>query len=283
MFKRVQGVCRMSLIKSLRHPRTVLLLILLFIFMDYTLGGIRDFCRAFDVRVSLFEMLAQMFSNAKVQGGLILFFAFLITDLPGTDLNEQYILVRSGKLAWMAGKLGAVLILSLIWLLVIVVYLVVIVWRLDLSTEWSRAMFTLAQTDVADSYSVRMIFENKVIINYSLSQAIVLSIGLNWALTVVGGIWALLLNFISRRPVGSFVLAVAAFISMSVGGILTSGAIYRISPVSLALLSVVNGGIEEAYPSLEYSLAFYGIAMLVGLGAVFLSVNLRKDYSRFQV
>lgn len=281
MFKRAQGVCWMSLIKSLRHPRTILLLILLYIFMDYNLGGIRNFCRDFDVKVSLFEMLAQVFSSAKVQGGLILFFAFLITDLPGTDLNEQYILVRSGKLAWIVGKLGSVLILSLIWLLIIVVYLAVIVQRLDLSAKWSRAMFTLAQTDAGSNYSVRMTFENKVIINYPLSQAAVLSVGLNWALVLVGGIWALLLNFISRRPVGSFLLSAAAFISMSIGGILTSGSIYRVSPVSLALLSVVNGGIEEAYPSLEYSIAFYGIAAFLGLGAVFLSVNLMKDYSRF--
>lgn len=282
MFKRAVGVCRISLKKSIRHPRMILIAILMFIFLDYTLHGVRDFCASYSVKVSLWELLAQIFSNANVQGCLILFFAFMITDLPGIDGSEQYILIRSGKWAWIAGKALSITVLAMIWLIIISIYSCLIVRYIDFSTQWSNAMITLAKTDAYHSFSIRMLFSNKVIRNYDLSTAALTSLTLNYVLVVIGGIWALLLNFVTYRPTGSFAFAVAAFISMSVGGILTTGYIYKFSPVSLAQLGVINGGIEDAYPTLHYVIVFYLTAFLVGSLLLCLSVNTRRDYSRFR-
>lgn len=282
MFKRAIGVCGISLKKNLRHPRMILIAILLFIFLDYTLHGIYNFCASYGVKVSLWELLAQMFSNANVQGCLILFFAFMITDLPGIDSSEQYILIRSGKWAWIAGKMLTVTILAMIWMILIGIYTCVIVRHIDFSMQWSNAMITLAKTDAYNSFSIRMLFSNKVIHNFDLPAAVLTALALNYALVVVGGIWALLLNFVTYRPTGSFALAVAAFISMSIGGLLATGYIYRFSPVSLAQLSVVNGGIEDAYPTLQYAIIFYLIAYLAGTLLLCLAVNARRDYSRFR-
>lgn len=283
MCRRMAGVCRMSLKKSIRHPRVILLLILLFIYMDYTLRGVRSFCLAYDVKISLWELLVQMFSNAKVQGCLILFFALLITDLPGTDSCEQYVLVRSGKWAWMAGKIAAVIGLAAIWMVMVAAYTCLIVQQIDLSADWSRAMVTLARTNAYQSYSIRMIFSTKVIGNYTLPNAAVKALLLNYSLVVIGGIWVLLLNFVTNRPTGCFALAATALISMSIGGILNSGAIYKFSPVSLAQLGVIDGGIEKAYPSFRYVITFYITALLLGTALLCAAVNARKDYSRFRV
>lgn len=143
-------------------------------------------------------------------------------------------------------------------------------------------MFTLAKTDAASSFSIRMLFSHKIIRNYDLPTAALTSLTLNYMLVVIGGLWALLLNFVTYRPTGNFVFAIAALISMSVGGILTTGYIYKFSPVSLAQLSVINGGIDEAYPTMQYVVIFYLIALLAGTLLICLAINARRDYSRFR-
>ena len=167
MLKRTCGVCSMSLKKTLRHARIILLLILLFIYMDYTLHGIRSFCLSFGVKVSIFEIIVQMFSSANVQGCFILFYAFLISDLPGVDLCEQYVLVRSGKWSWILGKMMTVICLAFVWLLIIALYTFIIVRELNFSTKWDSAMITLSKTNAYSEYSIRMIFESKVITNFA--------------------------------------------------------------------------------------------------------------------
>lgn len=282
MFRRAIGVCRMSLKKNIRHPRMVLIAILLFIFLDYTLHGVRAFCSSYGVKVSLWELLAQIFSNANVQGCLILFFAFMITDLPGIDSSEQYILIRSGKWAWLVGKVLTIAGLAAAWIIVIIAYICLIVQRVDFSAQWSSAMITLARTDAYSSFSIRMLFSNKIISNYNLPDAALISLTLNYALAVIGGVWALLFNFVTYRPTGCFVLAIAAFMSMSVGGLLTTGYIYKFSPVSLAQLGVINGGIIDTYPTLRYVIIFYLVALSVGVALLSLAVRARRDYSHFR-
>ena len=283
MLKRTCGVCSMSPKKTLRHARIILLLILLFIYMDYTLHGIRSFCLSFGVKVSIFEIIVQMFSSANVQGCFILFYAFLISDLPGVDLCEQYVLVRSGKWSWILGKMMTVICLAFVWLLIIALYTFIIVRELNFSTKWGSAMITLSKTNAYSEYSIRMIFESKVITNYTLPQATILSIALNASYLIVGSVWVLLINFVSNRPAGCFVLAATAFISMSIGGILNSGAIYKFSPASLALLSVVNGGIDTAYPTLQYAIIFYISAAVLGCTLLLIVCGARKDFSKLRV
>ncbi len=283
MFSRAYGVCSVTLKKTFRHPRFLLLLILLFIYLDYTLRGVRDFCSAFEVKVSLLELMVQLFSNANTQGCLLLFFAFMILDIPGIDIGEQYILIRSGKGAWTLGKIFTVICLAFTWLLMIILFFCIIVQKLNFCTEWQSGMITLSKTDVYNSYGIRMAFQYKVIVNYPLLRATVLSMSLNLGFAIWGGIFAAFLNFVSHRSIGCFALAVMAFISMSIGGILNSGAIYKFSPASLALLSVIDGGVETAYPTLQYAVLFYIIAACISLTLFSLATNLRKDYSRLKV
>lgn len=282
MCKRAFAVAGMTVKKAVKHPRSILLLIILFIYMDYTLHGVKTFCEAYSVQVSLVELIAQTFGNATTQCVFVLLYAFLIMDMPGMDRSEQYVIMRSGTGAWMLGKCIALVCFSIMWFVSIALMMLVVVRHVSISMQWSNAMITLAKTDATRAFSIRMMFERKIITNYSLPSATWISITLNLILAVVGGMWVLLINFMLRRPVGNFLMATAAYISESIGGILTTGAIYKFSPVSLTLLSVINGGIEDAYPTLQYSLVFGGIAALMVIGLMMITVEKRKDYSDYK-
>ena len=282
MFRRIYGVCKISLKKTLRHSRVLFLLILLFICMDYSMRGIRNFCLYYSVKISIFEMLVQMFGNAKMQGYFLLFYAFLLTDMPGADLSEQYVLVRSGVWTWIFGKMIEAILLAFGTILLISIYTVLIVREIDFSTQWSRAAITLARTNACKEFGILAAFDDKIITNYALTTAFPLCMVLNITLMAVGGLWIVLINLVVNRSIGSFVLASAAFMNMSIGGILHTGAIYKISPASLALLSVIDGGLDKAYPSLRYAILFFCAAFVLAISLMMIAVKGRKDYSRFR-
>jgi len=283
VFKKAWGVCQITLAKSLWHPRVILIFTLLMIYLDYSLSGVGDFCSAYDVKVSLGELLVQMFDNRNIQGCLLLLYVFLITDLPGSDRNEQYILMRSGVWPWLTGKMLCVMLLAAIWMFAISVGICLVVESVDLSASWSRAIITLAKTDARNIYSIRMLFSAKMIGSYDLAHAIRIEVCLNYALAVIGGLWVLLLNYATGRPVGCFVLSLATLLSMSIGGLLNTGIVYRFSPVSMAQLDVIDGGIDAVYPSIDYVISFYaGLFMLGAIGLCVLT-QVKKDYSHVKM
>ncbi len=283
MFRRAWGVGLIQIKKTLRHPRSLALLILLFIYIDFTLRGVHSFCKDYDVTISLWGVLAQIFGNARTQCCLMLFFVFLLIDLPGADENEQTVLMRSGAKAWMLGKFICVAVLTFVWMITITILTMIVIRRISFTMNWDVALQTLARTDAYKSFSIRMTFSSKLVLNWTLGEVFLRAFLLNIALALWSGIWILVLNFATNRPSGNFIIAALAFLSQNIGGILNSGYYYHFSPVSLALATVVDGGFDDAYPRLAYSAAFFVIGMVLGLMILFLGVHMRKDFTKLRV
>lgn len=268
---KASSIARLHAKKALKQPRAWLFVIAMTIYLDFTLGGFRSFLSAFDVNISLWGLIALMLSDADVQGCLMILFALTLCDLPGWDESEPYILLRSGRDAWVRGKL-----LSLAWIIAAFFVLLItltaaLVWRISPENAWGPALITLSETNAGQVYGIAMSFSRKVMGLYEPLTAFGLSLLLSAGFCFFSGLWALLLNFITNRPVGSIVIVGFALLGQAIGGLMVSGNFYRVSPASLCSLAVIGAGYWPERPTLFYSASFYLVGsappLLIMLGA----------------
>lgn len=273
MNRRIASVASLYFIKRAKYPRIWVILISMVIYLDITLGDMPGFLQAFDVRISLWGLLTMLLSDPQTHCVLLILFSLWICDLPGWDDNEPYVLLRSGRFAWILGRALCVLAISVLYWVAVLCITGVLAQRVALSNEWGAALRTLAETSASEVHRVHISFSSKVMAAYTPVQGFTISILLNLGFCVACGLISMVINFMTGRPVGAILVIAFALLDRAIGGLMISEFFYHFSPASLSSLEVLGKGYVATRPTLQYAVTCYALGIFIPLIAIALAGN----------
>lgn len=256
MFRTAFRVASIHFEKNLRRIRTICGLLLLLIVTDYFIRGIRDVCAASGYKVSIWGVASLLMSAPNSACLNTMIFALITCDLPGRDESEPYVFIRSGAAGWIQGKIMAVFLYSVFYIVIICIdCLIVLNQFCEFNFDWGKILYTLTGTDAAKIYGVRLYISSKVIGKYSAIQAYLYGIGLYILLYSMLGMWVLAINTWTGRTTGNLLVIGLAYLNQELGGFDLSYSYLRYSPCSWASLEMLNDGTLSFRPTMTYSVA----------------------------
>lgn len=265
------------------NPVMVVLAVVIFAFSVWNVSWIDEFCFASGMRIS--PWIAPFLTGHMTMNlayGVIS--VLLFSSAPFIDPDTPFVMIRTGKAAWIKGQLLYIFMASLaVPLFYLVSALLVISPCMGWSVEWGTVIQTLANyPSEVTKYGIKIsgaIFDAGIINNSSPIASSVIAILLMWMVTAFTGVFILAFNVIVCQGSGTVAAGVMIFISLFEA---FAGALF-VGP-KMKYVSVYNwvniGYFSEANPGSPISI-FYAIGTL-GFSIILLStlsviVFCRKD------
>lgn len=197
----------LTLAKWSATPRILSLLVVIAAFLAYHAHSLVQFADAED------RMLAPwIFPHLLTPAMLLVYGSFtllLYCDAPFMDNHTPFVIVRSGRLAWLGGQLIYIIVAGLIYTFYfMLISILVLAPNLTFANDWGIILKTLAANPSAGSQHnlVLTVFINEAIVQqFSPLQAMLISLGLFWLTTVFTGLLMFTVNLATGRSGGLFV------------------------------------------------------------------------------
>lgn len=160
-------------------------------------------------------------------------------------------------------------------LFLLVVSVLAVLPRAEFADGWGKVLGTLARTNAGIQIGLSFTVSNYLTGAYSPIRATVLSLFLEWACFT----WLGLCTYLCNRHLGkmSGIFVSAAFILLDLTAANSYHPLYRISPLSLAQLSLFQGRMQLFYNlSLHYAVAFFAMGITV-MSVAILVLSRRKN------
>lgn len=239
---------------------------------------IRQICEDYRVTVSAMGLIAYVLNDRWTQFIFMLCWFYLIGDGPFFDCTIQYVLLRSGRIKWATVVFLFVLLSAAYFLLWAAVLCVVCAFPyVNFQTEWDSVIRSLAAIrTLGQNYHAYFIFTPYIHMNYSVLQAFGWSLSLHFLLLVAFGMFVSLFNSLSKQQVGILIAGMFLIMDMSAYQWFASDYYYFYSPLSLVTLNVLDLHGTTYRPTPDYSLCFFGIAILL-ITTLFLLIMHRRS------
>lgn len=150
--KKLFRITRINLAQWRIDPKYLFVLLYTGLYLWYCLRGMRDYAKDLNTTIHpwVFPFLMR---GGSVICPLMLGFAILIADAPFRNGQQQFILLRTGKIYWMAGQILYLFLLSVFF--TAFMYLMSVLCaipQLRLSTEWGSFLTTIAVSGFPGKY-----------------------------------------------------------------------------------------------------------------------------------
>ena len=246
---------------------------------------INQFCAATGSRVSIwvFPFFFVLPSMTVVLGCLTV---LLFCNAPFYDAHTPFVMIRTGKRAWINGQILYIPLASFIYTLFYwVSALLVLLPHLGFSTEWGTVIETLANTDAAAKLGIEesgTLFSPRITNTFSAAGATALSFVLCWLVSSFLGMLILAFHVVVGKNTG--IIAAGVFIALGylvyyVGEIHFGPWLYYLSPVVWANLNAFDLlGEGLGRPPLAYAIAALVFAITL-LSVIASTVFCSKDTS----
>lgn len=150
-------------------------LIFIIFFLDIYIAPIRIFCRTVGEKISPFLYPCLITDNSLLLL-LLLSFLFLIADVPFMDHSVKYIMIRSGKKAWLKGQMNYLLAVSIFFMVFIYAGSILLCLPyLQIMGGWGRIIGTLAQTNAGVSFSINIFPSYAMMLDYTPVEAVLIT------------------------------------------------------------------------------------------------------------
>ncbi len=182
---------------------------------------------------------------------LVLSFCFilLISNAPFIDINQRYVMIRSGRKVWASGSILYTAMASFLYnAMVLLLSVLVVLPHSFLTLDWGTALTSLAYLS-PDSKQMFLV-SRALITLYSPLEAVIHTLLLQSLLGVLLGEIMFALNLLFRKPIGTVVSVIVVLSRL----IIPDGWAH-LSPATIANLDMVD--------SLGYSYGFFLIAITV--------------------
>ncbi|MEG1813229.1 MAG: hypothetical protein RR337_08025 [Clostridia bacterium] len=265
----VMAIVRMQLSRTLGSSRTLVLAMVVPMYLYYYLRPIMNFSGATQHGITPF---AAVFVFSDYTGGLymsvfvLLGAVLLYADLPYIDYTYEQSTLRAGRINWLYGSVGHILMLSILYVLYwvfcsIAVTLPYIDWRCEWGTIWK----TLAMTDAVSQYGVGFLPSVVLIRLYDPLVALGFSTLLKINVCMVLGLVIFFGNLLFRNVFGT--LCACALTLQDIFSFWQGFAYVWISPASMSRLDALDhtGGFLQ--PSLPQALVTF-LGLIVALVVV---------------
>ena len=274
---KILNCCKLNLMQLRIQPKYLLVFVYFVIHTWRYIHPYKEFAIASGLKVAPW-LLVGLVRHQNWYMFFMMAYLLLICDAPFLNRQQQFVLLRSGKINWLAGQILYLAILSaLVTLLTWVLSVVALLPEVDWTTQWGAAIQTASR--YPEAYSVTPQY---TIIGYALKNMTGMGATL-WALLMqflVGlflGELVLVCNLWSKRGLGIGISAAMLFFSLTVAQYAGSrGYVKRlvyISPLSWMDLAK-TGDTAVGQPPLWYCITML-LILIVGL-AVFALRNIHK-------
>lgn len=266
MNKRMQPfiICFYHLKLCLRSQRVIVMLILLFMYLHSMLEPIIAFSRYVNIEPTIWFLPFLINDNV---GQLIITFGgvVLFCDAPFHSSMDNYLLIRTKYRYWNIGQVLYIISVAFLYLIFIFMSTVLIMFfgsGIDLSMSWGKIWGTLVNTDAGVQFLVPMGFSKYLYSKYLPKEAFIYSFILEWGLISLLGIISYNLNRL-KIYLGTVLAASVTLLDLMITNELPYY-FYKLSPASLAKISILTGNNVQKMPTLTYAFMFFTVLILIG-------------------
>lgn len=203
-------------------------------------------------------LTSNILTQAMIMSGVI----FLFCDAPFIDNCQPYSIIRSGRMKWMTGQILYVFFASAIYLLIIFICTVIMVIpNVSFANDWGSIFFTISQGgQISDISTVSVPY--RILLLYTPLEALFISFLLEWGAAVFLGLLMLAINMNFNRAWG---IACASIVVLFDAVVYNTMSYWynRISPVSMARLSILDSSEATGKPGNVYAYLFFIISILI--------------------
>lgn len=245
-----------SFIKWFENLKYWLVFIFLFTLMYNQYTPLLEMGKTLGIRTT--PLLFVFFSNSPVNYLIILIgMVFIFSNAPFLDNNQPFIIIRSGKKTWIAGKIFYILLASFIYLFILNIISMVILLRYGTFNleGWGKLVNTLALTNAGVEFDVNITILPEFIKNYSPIAAFTKSFFMQWLVCVFLGLIMFNINLKCDKNYGGFIASLFIVLDILIFNVLHYK-FYKISPVSLGKLTILQQESTSIFPTYTYGLVF---------------------------
>lgn len=275
MWNKIYRIYAFQMKQVWSNQRIMLIFILIAIFVFSNLQGVLDFSVDVEIPVTpwaLSHITSDYICQLVIMAGAVALFC----DAPFKNDITKYILPRAGYTAWIGGHCLYILVLSLLYVCVVLLFSILpLLPNIQLDGSWGKIWGTLARTNIDSQYGIPFIVDDYLIGAYAPWQATILSFLLSWSCCVWLGLVTYFFNTVSNSYVGTFVAAGFVLMDITVANEWLPW-FYKISPVTLAQLQALKGSQSLYRVTLEYALWFFGISIVCLLAGCVLTPKIQS-------
>ena len=246
----VYSIAFYNLRKWLTNPRIYLIFFMIFLYLHSILSPIITFCFNSEYNISLYLfpfIMSDVRSVLLIMLGIVLLFC----DAPFIDIDQPYIIMRSGRTVWVWGQIVYIGMASFIYFFIIILFSILILFPcLKFDPEWGKVIGTFAQTNVAPQHNIVIPFAFSIYNAYTPIGAMCVTFLNSSFISFALGLLMFVLNLNLSRFTGA--LGATLLVLWQVVVTNTWTGFTRFSPVSWVSLSRIDTTTSTLYPSLKY-------------------------------
>ncbi|GKU77281.1 hypothetical protein [Paenibacillus sp. L3-i20] len=263
-------------------PRIYTLAAVVAAYSIWLYSWISDYASAVGIHVTpwVFPFLFTMPVVFTIYGGLT---ALLYCDAPFVDTHTPFLIVRTSRLNWMMGQLLYIVLSGFVYTsFFALTSMAALVPNLQFSAGWGMVLKTLAYDPSSpDRYGITAFLEvgGPMMSMFSSIEAMLISFGLFWLVTVFIGVLIFCFNVVIGRFSGLVAAGVftgIGYFSVYVGKISYGNIIYYLSPLNWISMSYLDWGYTGKMPTPTYAISILiGAILLMSIVSIF--VFCKKD------
>lgn len=256
------------------NPRIYILGLLILMFQNIMLAPIRNAAASVNLPVSVWVfpfLLSDYYSLMLIMFGFVLF----LCDAPFIDSEQAYLIIRSGKKAWVKGQLLYICLASAVYFLfVFLASVVLLLPNISFEADWGKLLRTLAQTDMNRQFGISLGVSYKIIHLYNPIMATLSTYLMAWLVGVFFGVSLFVLNAYFSRAIG--VIVTSSLVLFEIFCLNSPFIFTYFSPVSWVSLSILDTQGISKYPSFVYAVVVT-LALIIVLSLIAFLWIRKKD------
>ncbi|PXV88360.1 hypothetical protein C8E03_10883 [Lachnotalea glycerini] len=277
LLKKALRVTQNDILNLWSELRFKICIFLIFLFTSIILEEVNHF--AYRVGYKISPWLLPFIMNQRFMR-VILFslFLFLICEVPYSNSNQLFLLVRSGKISFFIGKVIYLFILSIVYTCIICLSSILIIIRhIDITMNWGKVLGTLTLTDAGADFNHSIKLNSNFILKFSPANVYLLSFSLCVLSFFTLGLFVYVFNIIiSNRLIGNAVAAIIILFDFLLETDIVYQRLIYLSPLTWSNTSLLDLRKNvTVYPSLFYSICGYLTLILL---SIFIIIACGKRY-----
>lgn len=225
-------------------------------------------------------MMGLIFSNPSyVYTTFILFLGFylLINDLPLKDSQQNFLLIRSGKRAWIFSQIIYIFYVTLIYFSFIFAALFVFqLPRLGFDAEnWGK----IARSSTTPNTKMVIIATDSIREDYTPLEAFACSVGMAFLLALMVALVMLTLNLIFKNKTGTIIAGLLIFLVNIVHAKGFGSLPFYISPLGWCSLAIMDKNGTSRRPDFSYAITVISAAILACVIALIIYGNKKSKFT----
>lgn len=231
------------------NPRIYLIFTIMILYLYSKISPVNTFCMGNKYKITpyIFSFLMSDPNSVLI---IMLGIVLLFCDAPFIEIDQPYMIMRSGRTLWVLGQIAYIVIASIVYFFIVVLFtMLILLPNLEFSIEWGKVIGTFAQTDVVYQHGITIPFDFSIYNVYTPLRAMFFSFLNCWLVSVFLGTSMFVLNLNSSRSAGTIGAALLVLWQMVVTKTWTG--FTRFSPVTWVSLSKIDTNGSTLYPTGE--------------------------------